>query len=460
MNFWKKIGSAAAVALVFGLVAGFCFSGVTYYMGRAITKNHTEATELEDVGKEPIPENVEPAKEPAPEIKEADNKNTDTVKITEEVMPSVVAITNVSVQQYYSIWYGSQEKENTSAGSGVIVNEDDDYIYIVTNNHVISGASKITVEFIDEEAVEAVVKGTSPSIDIAVVAVAKDDMKTTTMDQIKVVTMGDSQGLAVGQDCVAIGNAMGYGQSVTKGIVSAIDREVTVRDQNGTIISNKLIQTDAAINPGNSGGALLDANGNLIGINSIKFTTTSVEGMGYAIPINTVKPLVNKFINNDVVDVEEKGYFGIAGIEVSDAVVESYGIPSGLCISKIGEGSPAEKAGLEVGDIVIKFNGREISSMNELNEEIQYLSAGTTVPVVIAKKADGYTESTLNITLGKRESQVTDVKDIENGKIEEAPKENIPQEDKKQEEKSERSGSPSYNKILEDILEWPFNFFD
>lgn len=456
MNFWKRIGSVVAVALAFGLVAGFCFSGVTYYMGKAISKNQTEVKELEDIGKESGQEDIAPPKEVAPEVKEVIIQGTDAAKITEEVMPSVVAITNVSVQQYYSLWYGSQERENTSAGSGVIVSEDDDYIYIVTNNHVISGATKITVEFVDGEAVEATVKGTSPSIDISVVAVAKSDMKSSTKDEIKVVTMGDSQSLVVGQDCVAIGNAMGYGQSVTKGIVSAIDREVTVRDQTGTVISNKLIQTDAAINPGNSGGALLDSKGELIGINSVKFSTTSVEGMGYAIPINTVKPLVNKFINNDVAPAEEKGYFGIAGIEVSESVVESYGIPSGLCISKIGEGSPAEKAGLEVGDIVIKFNGREISSMEELNEEIQYLSAGTTVTVVVAKKSDGYTESTMDVTLAKRNDQPTDIHEIQGEKNQEKQIEEIPQESKPDEDNNQRS----YNKIFEDILEWPFNFFD
>lgn len=456
MNFWKKLGSVAAIALVFGLVAGSCFSGVTYYMGKVISKNQTEAKELEDIDKDPVQEDVAPSKEATPEVKEVVVQVTDAAKITEEVMPSVVAITNVSVQQYYSLWYGSQERENTSAGSGVIVSEDDDYIYIVTNNHVISGASKITVEFVDGEAVEATVKGTSPSIDISVVAVAKSDMKSSTKDEIKVVTMGDSQSLVVGQDCVAIGNAMGYGQSVTKGIVSAIDREVTVHDQTGTEISNKLIQTDAAINPGNSGGALLDSKGELIGINSVKFSTTSVEGMGYAIPINTVKPLVNKFINNDVAPVDEKGYFGIAGIEVSESVVESYGIPSGLCISKIGEGSPAEKAGLEVGDIVIKFNGREISSMEELNEEIQYLSAGTTVTVVVAKKADGYTESTMDVTLAKRNEQTTGLNETQDEKSQEKQTEEAPQEIKPDEDNNQHS----YNKVFEDILEWPFNFFD
>ena len=456
MNFWKKLGSVAAIALVFGLVAGSCFSGVTYYMGKAVSKNQTEAKELEDIDKEPVQEDVAPPKEAAPEVKEVVVQGTDAAKISKEAMPSVVAITNVSVQQYYSLWYGSQERENTSAGSGVIVSEDDDYIYIVTNNHVISGASKITVEFVDGEAVEATVKGTSPSIDISVVAVAKSDMKSSTKDEIKVVTMGDSQSLVVGQDCVAIGNAMGYGQSVTKGIVSAIDREVTVHDQTGTEISNKLIQTDAAINPGNSGGALLDSKGELIGINSVKFSTTSVEGMGYAIPINTVKPLVNKFINNDVAPVDEKGYFGIAGIEVSESVVESYGIPSGLCISKIGEGSPAEKAGLEVGDIVIKFNGREISSMEELNEEIQYLSAGTTVTVVVAKKADGYTESTMDVTLAKRNEQTTGLNETQGEKSQEKQTEEAPQEIKPDEDNNQHS----YNKVFEDILEWPFNFFD
>jgi len=450
MNFWKKLGSAAAIALVFGLVAGFSFSGVTYLTAKTFDKNQKEATELQDIGKPKEEEEIPPCDTEAdkPIVSVAE---TDAAKITADVMPSVVAITNVSVQQYYSLWYGSQERENTSAGSGVIVSEDDNYIYIVTNNHVISGASTLTVKFVDEEAVEAVVKGTSPSIDIAVVAVDKSSMKSSTRDQIKIVTMGDSQSLVVGQDCIAIGNAMGYGQSVTKGIISAIDREVNVTDQTGNVISNKLIQTDAAINPGNSGGALLDANGNLIGINSVKFTNTSVEGMGYAIPINTVKPLVNKFINNDLAPVEEKGYFGIAGIEVSDSVVESYGIPSGLCISKIGAGSPAEQAGLEVGDIVLKFNGREISSMQELNEEIQYLSAGTTVPVVVAKKSDGYTETTMNITLAKRNDQPTDVQNNEDTPTENKPAQEAPDADDDQR---------SNNEIFENILEWPFKFFD
>lgn len=455
MDFWKKLGSAVAIALCFGLVAGFCFSGVTYFMGKAITKNHTEATELGDIGKEE-PKAVEEQPKPVePQKTIVTNNGTDVVQIAKNTMPSVVAITNVSVQQYYSLWYGSQEKESTSAGSGVIVSEDDDYIYIVTNNHVISGANSITVQFIDDEAVEADVKGTSPSIDIAVVSVKKSDMKAETKEAVKIITMGDSQSLVVGQDCIAIGNAMGYGQSVTKGIVSAIDREVSVQDQSGTVISNKLIQTDAAINPGNSGGALLDDKGSLIGINSIKFTNTSVEGMCFAIPINTVKPLINKFINNDVVESEEKGYLGISGIEVSDSVVESYGIPEGLCINKVGVGSPAEKAGLEVGDIIIKFNGREVSSMKEMAEEMEYLSAGTTVPVVIAKKSDGYTESTINITLAKRNADEDVTNDLENEEESETP--NV--DNSKPEQPKDNNG---YSDIetWERIFEWPFNFFD
>ena len=458
MDFWKKIGRTAVIAVVFGLLAGMCFCGVTYFMGKALKSDvkTEEATEIEDLGKKDRVEDV------APPTEKIDNKTPmiqdgcDAQRITEECMPSVVAITNVSVQQYYNIWFGSQERESTSAGSGVIVNEDDDNIYIVTNNHVISGASKITVTFVDEEAVEATVKGTSPSIDVAVVTVAKDDMKASTKDVIKVAKMGDSQSLKVGQDCVAIGNALGYGQSVTKGIISALEREVKVTDPtSGTVISNKLIQTDAAINPGNSGGALLDSAGNLIGINSVKFTTTSVEGMGYAIPVNTVKPIVSKFINNDVVTDDERAFLGVAGVEVSQSVVETYGIPEGLCISQIGEGSAADKAGLEIGDIIIKFNGREISTMKELQEEIEYLSAGTKVPVVVAKKADGYKETSLNIELGKKDD-VTTIDEMSNGdnpSIGEKPSDQAPSEDKKDSSNEPEIKNWSYS------FDWPFSLF-
>lgn len=348
------------------------------------------------------------------EVDEAEVKTDGTITgvtdVAQAVMPAVVSITNKSVQEVqdmfgmYGIYgYGSGRTytyENESAGSGIIIGENDDELLICTNNHVVEGATEITVGFVDNEVYEAVVKGTDASNDLAVVAVSLEDISDDTMSQIKVAQIGDSDQLLVGQQVVAIGNALGYGQSVTTGIVSALDRMI---DLDG--YSAALIQTDAAINPGNSGGALLDMNGNVIGINSAKAASSGVEGMGYAIPISYAKPiledLMNKKTRTETVEEEDSAFIGISGESVSDEMSQIYGIPKGIFLTDVQSGSPADDAGLQKGDVIVKFDGSSVGSMSELRDMLAYYAAGEEVPVTVSYQKDGeYVEEKVTLTLG------------------------------------------------------------
>ena len=319
-------------------------------------------------------------------------------------MASIVAITTVSVQQVQSMFFGTTEQEEEGSGSGIIVAQNDDELLVATNNHVVDGAETLSVCFtVDVEepedlVVEGQIKGTDPSNDLAVVAVKLKDIPDTVKSKIKVIEMGDSDQLKVGQQVVAIGNALGYGQSLTVGYVSALNREVTVDN-----VTNELIQTDAAINFGNSGGALLNTSGQLIGINSVKAAATGVEGMGYAIPINTASPILGDLMNRTTrskVDTDEKGYMGITLVDVSDEAKEIYSMPSGAFVYSVEEGSAAEKAGIKKGDIITKFDGAAISSRDELLSRMDYYKAGETVDVVLSSANGGeYEERTVSITL-------------------------------------------------------------
>jgi serine protease Do len=304
--------------------------------------------------------------------------------------------------------YGGQgrtyEYETESCGSGIIVGENDEELLICTNYHVVEDAKEITVGFVDDEVYEAVVKGTDSSNDLAVVAVQLSDISDDTMDQIKIAEIGDSDSLQVGQQVVAIGNALGYGQSVTTGIVSALNRSL---DLDGYTTA-QLIQTDAAINPGNSGGPLLDMNGRVIGINSAKAASSGVEGMGYAIPISTAKDIIedlmNKKTRTETVSEEDSAFIGITGQDVSEEMASLYGIPQGIFITEVSSGSPAEEAGLKKGDIITKFDGSSVSSMSELKSMLAYYAAGEEVTFVISKANDGeYEESKVEVTLGSAE---------------------------------------------------------
>ena len=282
------------------------------------------------------------------------------------------------------------------------MSQDDDYLYIATNNHVVSGAESLTITFNDGSAVPATVKGTDASVDLAVVAVSRSDVEDSTMEKIKVATLGDSDQVKVGESTVVIGNALGYGQSVTTGVISALSREVQLEDESGNTVTSTLMQTDAAVNPGNSGGALLNMNGEVIGIVSAKYSDTKVEGMGYAIPMSTAKDIIETIINQEVVSNDEASYLGIAGVDVASDVSKQYDMPSGVYITRVASNSAASKAGIKKGDIIISFNGKEISSMDEIYNAMQYLKAGTKVEIVLAQASNNYEEKTIEVTLTKK----------------------------------------------------------
>ncbi len=331
-------------------------------------------------------------------------------EVAAKVMPSVVTITNTSVvdvQSMYGFGYGfgmgddgGFSYDSVSAGSGIIIGENDEELLILTNYHVVENADELTVGFIDDEAYEAVVKGTDEAIDVAVAAVKLDDISDDTMSQIAIAEIGNSDDLELGQPVVAIGNALGYGQSVTTGIVSALNRTVEL-----DTYTAEMIQTDAAINGGNSGGPLLDMNGYVIGINSAKATATGVEGMGYAIPISDVSDIVEQLMNSktrtEEVSEDLSAYIGITGEAVSDEMSMLYGIPEGVYITEVTENSPAEEAGLKPGYIITRFDSSSVMSMSDLKSRLAFYEAGETVPITVSYQSDGeYVEETIDLTLG------------------------------------------------------------
>lgn len=325
--------------------------------------------------------------------------------IAENAMPTIVAITNKSVQEVQSFYRGRTfQYESESCGSGIIVGENDTELLICTNNHVVEGARELTVSFIDESSYQAQIKGTDPSNDLAVVAVNLEDIDQDTLSQIKIAKLGDSDEMRVGEQVVAIGNALGYGQSVTTGIVSAKERTIDVQEGRSIYSYEDLIQTDAAINPGNSGGALLNMNGELIGINSAKASSSGVEGMGYAIPVSKAQPILEKLMNREtrnMVDEDEAAYMGISGEGVSSEAVQLYNVPAGIYLTQVAEDSPAAKAGLQVGDIITAFDDVQVTTMDELKDRLQYYKGGETVEMTVQSAANGaYTEKTVSITLG------------------------------------------------------------
>ena len=326
---------------------------------------------------------------------------SDVATIAKNAMPSIVSITNMSVQEVQSFFGGTQQQESTSVGSGIIIGQTDSELLILTNNHVVEGNEKLTVSFVDNESVEANVKGTDSTKDLAVVAVKISDVKDSTMDEIAVATMGDSSKLEVGEQVVAIGNALGYGQSVTSGIVSATERTLDGYE-GGT-----LIQTDAAINPGNSGGALLNSNGEVIGINTAKVATDSVEGMGYAIPISDASDTIQNLMNQETktkVSEAEQGYLGIQGVDVSDESAKMYNMPTGVYISDVVKNGGAQQAGLTKGSVITGLEGTTISDMNSLKEQLQYYRVGDKVKVTVQVPGNNgeYTEKTVEVTFGSK----------------------------------------------------------
>ncbi|MGN0152376.1 MAG: S1C family serine protease [Wujia sp.] len=328
-----------------------------------------------------------------------DGQSLDVSDIAENVMPSIVAINIKAVEEIQNFFGQVQQYETEGSGSGIIIGENDTELLIVTNNHVVSDAETVSVAFIDDEVYEAKVKSTDSDNDLAIIVVELKDLSDGTLSQIKVAKLGSSDELKVGEQVVAIGNALGYGQSVTTGIVSAKNRETEMN-------STPLIQTDAAVNPGNSGGALLNMKGEVIGINSSKYTSTDVEGMCYAIPISAVEDTLDDLMNRetrDKVDADHIGYLGIACKTVSEEASEAYGLPVGVLISEVYEDSGAEKAGLKKNYIITKFNGQSVKSQEDLTSCLEYYSVGEKVEITyMAPKDDEYVEKTVTVTLGKR----------------------------------------------------------
>ena len=325
---------------------------------------------------------------------------SDVSGIVEQAMPSIVSITNMSIQEVQNFFGQTQEQESESLGSGIIIQQSDTELLIATNNHVVEGADTLTVTFVDEENVEANIKGTDPSKDLAIVAVPLESIKDSTMETIAIATLGDSNEVQVGEPAIAIGNALGYGQSVTTGIISATNRQI---DMDG--FDSELIQTDAAINPGNSGGALLNANGAVIGINTAKINSSVAEGMGYAIPISDASEVLTNLMNRETrerVSDEARGYLGITGQDVSSDIGEAYNMPTGVYISEVTKGSGAEQAGLSRGSIITGREGVTIDSMETLQDQLSYYAVGETVELTVQVPASGgeYEEQTVSVTLG------------------------------------------------------------
>ena len=381
-----KFIKVISLALVFGIVASVAFQATNLVADRFL--GTTESREVKSVDNTKISQST------------GETAKSDIASIAEEVMPSVVSITNLSVQQVQSFFGGIQEQESKNVGSGIIISQNDSELLIITNNHVVEENETLTVSFVDEESVEAQVKGTDATKDLAVIAVQTKEIKDTTMDQIKVASLGNSDQLQVGESVIAIGNALGYGQSVTSGIVSATGRELDGIDE-------KLIQTDAAINPGNSGGALLNANGEVIGINTAKVATDTVEGMGYAIPISSVSDIIENLMNQETktkVSEAEQGQLGIQGVDVTADSSEMYNMPTGVYVSEVIAGGGAKKAGITKGSVITGINGTSIDGMQTLKEQLQYYRAGETVKITVAtpEKNGEYAKRDVEVTLGKK----------------------------------------------------------
>lgn len=381
-------------------------TGVYQAYNNAVTKAVNDISKEVDRKDEKEVKETSAAKnaEPTPKTSvDKEAKFNDISDIVEAVMPSVVAISGTS-EVTYSSWFGpTQTYEAESSGSGIIVGENDEEYFIVTNNHVVEGTKALSIKFIDDTTAEAIIKGTDPDFDIGIVAVKKADLKQETKDKILIATLGDSDKLKVGQGVVAIGNALGYGQSVTVGYISALNREVQV-DQ---LTTKNLLQTDAAINPGNSGGALINMNGEVIGINSAKYSSTEVEGMGYAIPISTVLDIIENLSNRETrepVEEGKEGYLGIQGQNIDANTAQLYAMPEGVYIYKILEGGGAAASDLQERDIITRMDAQRIRNMEELKGQLAFYKAGETVTITVERLVDNqYKEMDISVTLVTKE---------------------------------------------------------
>lgn len=402
-NSWaRKAAGITAAAVLFGTVAGGVMTGVNYVGARL--------TGLADITATAPAETEGTTTAQVPETSAASNNGsttavstvTDVSSIAEKAMPSLVAINDTMTVEQNNFFGMPQTYQAQSSGSGIIVGQNDTELLIATNNHVVSGATDMKVTFTDSTQVAAAVKGTDSATDLAIIAVKLSDIPSDTMSKIKVATLGNSDNVKVGQQVIAIGNALGYGQSLTVGYISALDREIT--DENG--IQHTYIQTDAAINPGNSGGALLDLNGNVIGINAAKNASTEVEGMGFAIPISKAQEILNNLMTKktrEAVDESAQGYLGIQRTNIDANASKEYGMPVGIYVYKIVEGGAAANSDLKEKDIITKFDGQSVTNMEELKQMLTYYEGGSTVSLTVQSLVNGsYVEHEVQITLGTK----------------------------------------------------------
>lgn len=403
----KKMPKAVAVtglALMFGVVSSATFL-TTNYVGTKVLKLGTTQKSTSTTSTSAVTSN-------ASLTKTSSVVTSDVSSVVENVMPSIVSITNMSVQEVQNYFGGTSKQESESAGTGIIISQNDSELLVVTNNHVVAGSDTLTVTFADGNSVEANIKGTDSEYDVAVVAVPLDSISEDTKKAISVATLGDSTELKVGEPAIAIGNALGYGQSVTTGVISALNRSVSETDQTTgetTESSVKLIQTDAAINPGNSGGALVNASGEVIGINSSKLVGDSVEGVGYAIPISDVSDLIENLMNQETktkVAEADQGAIGIKGMSVSTEYSQQLNMPEGVYVSEVTKGGGAEKAGMTRGCIITGINGTKVSSMDDLQEQLQYYAKGDEVELTIqVPQSNGeYQEQSVTVILGAKQT--------------------------------------------------------
>lgn len=378
----KYAAKLVASAVAFGLIAGLVMQGVTYGFSKAGIGNG--ATQLATT---------------KTTSSSSSTSSEDLSGVSSNVMPSIVSITG-KFETTSQSWFGqTQSSESEGVGSGIIIGKKDGKILIATNNHVVVDAKSLSVGFVDGKSASATIRGTDSDADLAVVEVNTKDMKASTLKKIAVITLGDSSKLKTGERAIAIGNALGYGQSVTGGYISALNRQVQLTDKTMT-----LIQTDAAINPGNSGGALLNSKGELIGINTVKYSSEDVEGMGYAIPINTAKPIINKLIKNEATSESEQAYLGVSGQTIDSSMASQFDMPSGVYVQQVIKSSPAQKAGISAGDVIVSIDGSSVSTMDGLKEKISNLKAGKKIKIVVKRQNQmgTYEKKTLTVTLGKK----------------------------------------------------------
>lgn len=414
-GYLKKALISVSLGLFFGVFAGLGLWGVQKLTGVSYgNSTQEEVSQLEETVSDKIVPEISKAEEEAEAKADAavtqsglhvtesiTSSAIDVSEVAREVMPAIVSINNHYAEKMS--WFGQEfVNEADASGSGIIVGQNDEELLIATNHHVIADTEKLTVQFVEGSEVEASVKGTDAKMDLAVIAVKISNIDSDTMKEIAVATLGDSDSLVVGEPAIAIGNSLGYGQSVTTGVISALNRTIELSDG----ASGTFIQTDAAINPGNSGGALLNIKGEVIGINSNKIGGSAVEGMGYAIPISSASPIIAELMLKETknkVAEDERGYLGISGITVTEYVIQTYDMPEGVYISQVYENTAAAEAGLRKGDIITEFDGEQISSMDELQKELEFHAKGDTVELtVMSVSVNGYTERKVQVTLGNK----------------------------------------------------------